>query len=132
MIKKPKNPKKIDVSKKKKLKELTNIPEVVVKSDADGFFKNFVNELIKKKNGAFHHKKIVITVGPYRMPYLCSWDHAVLYDHKGCTMHSKKELLPEDKQVHKELHLSFYSVSTQRGRELGLTKTEIKALIEIL
>ncbi len=108
-------------------KELNNIPEVVVKSDFDGSFKNFVNELIRKKKKPFHHKKIVITSGPYRLNY------AVQYMHKSCKIRDKHdELLPEDKQTHNELHLDFYSVSRKRGSELGLTKTEIKALIEVL
>lgn len=135
MIKKQRIPKQIhkqsEVPKfpkfqnNKQTKELTNIPEVVVKSDTDGFFENFVNELIRKKNGTFHHKKIVITSGPYR------WNYAVQYVHKGCTIrNNNKELLQEDEQVHKEL--DFYSVSRNRGSELGLTKTEIKSLIEVL
>ena len=101
--------------------------EVVVKNDYDGFFENFVRRMIEEKkmsNKPFLHKKIVITSGPWR-------DYVVQFTHEGCMIcdeHKKK--LPENEQIHAELHLDFYAAFRKGFGQI--TESEVAELIKIL
>jgi len=45
----------------------TTQPTVTVESDYDGYFESLVRSWIDRHEGPFHHTKVVITAGPYRM-----------------------------------------------------------------
>lgn len=81
--------------------------EVIVKSDYDGYFENYVRRMLAQKCEVhIKHKKIVISAGPWR-------EYAVAFKEEGDT-----------------LHLDFYSaLRTGFG---GINTGELMQLIEML